>query len=192
MTTPTPAPHEITRLLLDWGGGDKSALDRLMPLVQDELHRLAHRYMRGERAGHTLQTSALVNEAYLRLVDKQAARWEHRAQFFGLAAKLMRHILVDHARSHGYQKRGGGAQRVALEAEAVVSPEQGAELLALDEALRKLEAEYPRQCRAVELRYFGGLSVEEAAEVLKVSPETVMRDWKVAKARLHREISHGA
>lgn len=192
MTTPTPAPHEITALLLDWSGGDKSALDRLMPLVQDELHRLAHRYMSRERPGHTLQTSALVNEAYLRLIDQKAVRWEHRAQFFGLAAKLMRHILVDHARSQAYQKRGGGAQQVPLDEIALLSPERGAELIALDEALRKLEAEYPRQCRTVELRHFGGLSVEEAAEVLKVSPETVMRDWKVAKARLHREISHAS
>ncbi len=187
-----PSPHEVTQLLLDWSNGDQLALDRLMPLVHDELRRLAHHYMGRENQGHTLQTTALVNEAYLRLVGQKESHWQNRAQFFGLAAQLMRHILVDHARSHAYAKRGGGAQRVPLEEAAVLSPERGAELVALDEALKKLERDYPRQCRIVELRYFGGLTVEETAEVMKVSPETVMRDWKVAKARLRREMSHGA
>jgi len=187
-----PSPHEVTQLLLDWSNGDQAALDKLMPLVHTELRRLAHHYMGRENQGHTLQTTALVNEAYLRLVGQKEVHWQNRAQFFGLAAQLMRHILVDHARSHAYAKRGGGAQRVPLEEAAVLSPERGAELVALDEALKKLERDYPRQCRIVELRYFGGLTVEETAEVMKVSPETVMRDWKVAKARLRREMSHGA
>jgi len=187
-----PSPHEVTQLLLDWSNGDQLALDKLMPLVHTELRRLAHHYMGRENQGHTLQTTALVNEAYLRLVGQKESHWENRAQFFGLAAQLMRHVLVDHARSHAYAKRGGGAQRVPLEEAAVLSPERGAELVALDEALKKLERDYPRQCRIVELRYFGGLTVEETAEVMKVSPETVMRDWKVAKARLRREMSHGA
>ena len=187
-----PSPHEVTQLLLDWSNGDQLALDRLMPLVHTELRRLAHHYMGRENQGHTLQTTALVNEAYLRLVGQKESHWQNRAQFFGLAAKLMRHILVDHARGLAYAKRGGGAQRVPLEEAAVLSPERGAELVALDEALKRLEADYPRQCRIVELRYFGGLTVEETAEVMKVSPETVMRDWKVAKARLRREMSHGA
>ena len=187
-----PSPHEVTQLLLDWSNGDQLALDKLMPLVHTELRRLAHHYMGRENQGHTLQTTALVNEAYLRLVGQKESHWENRAQFFGLAAQLMRHVLVDHARSHAYAKRGGGAQRVPLEEAAVLSPERGAELVALDEALKKLERDYPRQCRIVELRYFGGLTVEGTAEVMKVSPETVMRDWKVAKARLRREMSHGA
>jgi RNA polymerase sigma factor (TIGR02999 family) len=187
-----PSPHEVTQLLLDWSNGDQLALDRLMPLVHAELRRLAHHYMGREHQGHTLQTTALVNEAYLRLVGQKEVRWQNRAQFFGLAAQLMRHILVDHARSHHYAKRGGGAQRVPLEEAAVLSPERGAELVALDEAMKKLETDYPRQCRVVELRYFGGLTVEETAEVMKMSSETVMRDWKVAKARLRREMSHGA
>jgi len=192
MTTPSASPHEVTKLLVDWSNGDQSALDRLMPLVYDELRRLAHYYMSRERPGHTLQTTALVNEAYLRLVGQKEVHWQNRAQFFGLAAQLMRHILVDHARRHTYTKRGGGAQQVPLDEAAVLSPERGAELLTLDEALKRLETDYPRQCRIVELRYFGGLTIEETAEVLKVSPETVMRDWKMAKARLRREVSHDA
>ncbi len=187
-----PSPHEVSQLLLDWSNGDQAALDKLMPLVHTELRRLAHHYMSRERPGHTLQTTALVNEAYLRLVDQKEVHWQNRAQFFGLAAQLMRHILVDHARSNAYAKRGGGAQKVPLDEAAVLSPERGTDLLALDEALKRLETDYPRQCRIVELRYFGGLTVEETAEVLKVSPETVMRDWKMAKARLRREVSHDA
>ncbi len=163
-----------------------------MPLVYDELRRLAHHYISRERPGHTLQTTALVNEAYLRLVNQKNVHWENRAQFFGLAAKLMRHILVDHARGLAYAKRGGGARKVSLDEAAILSSEQAADLIALDDALEKLAREFPRKCRIVELRYFGGMTVEEAAEVLQVSPVTVMRDWNVAKAWLHRELSHGS
>ncbi len=163
-----------------------------MPLVYDELRRLAHHYISRERPGHTLQTTALVNEAYLRLVNQKNVHWENRAQFFGLAAKLMRHILIDHARSLAYAKRGGGARKVSLDEAAILSSEQAADLIALDDALEKLAREFPRKCRIVELRYFGGMTVEEAAEVLQVSPVTVMRDWNVAKAWLHRELSHGS
>ncbi|MBA3716474.1 MAG: sigma-70 family RNA polymerase sigma factor [Pyrinomonadaceae bacterium] len=179
-------------MLVDWSNGDQSALDRLMPLVYDELRRLAHHYISRERPGHTLQTTALVNEAYLRLVNQKNVHWENRAQFFGLAAKLMRHILVDHARGLAYAKRGGGARKVSLDEAAILSSEQAADLIALDDALEKLAREFPRKCRIVELRYFGGMTVEEAAEVLQVSPVTVMRDWNVAKAWLHRELSHGS
>jgi len=163
-----------------------------MPLVYDDLRRLAHHYISRERPGHTLQTTALVNEAYLRLVNQKNVHWENRAQFFGLAAKLMRHILIDHARSLAYAKRGGGARKVSLDEAAILSSEQAADLIALDDALEKLAREFPRKCRIVELRYFGGMTVEEAAEVLQVSPVTVMRDWNVAKAWLHRELSHGS
>ena len=192
MTTPSASSHEVTKLLVDWSNGDQSALDRLMPLVYDELRRLAHHYISRERPGHTLQTTALVNEAYLRLVNQKNVHWENRAQFFGLAAKLMRHILIDHARSLAYAKRGGGARKVSLDEAAILSSEQAADLIALDDALEKLAREFPRKCRIVELRYFGGMTVEEAAEVLQVSPVTVMRDWNVAKAWLHRELSHGS
>jgi RNA polymerase sigma factor (TIGR02999 family) len=184
-------PQQVTDLLVAWSNGDQAALDQLMPLVHDELHRLAHRFMNRERPDHTLQTSALVNEAYLRLVDQSNVHWENRAQFFGLAARLMRHILIDHARTHTRAKRGGG-QRVALEDFAVLNPEQGAELMALDEALKELAAMHPRKGQIVELKFFGGLTVEEIAEVLKVSPVTVMRDWSFAKSWLHREITNDA
>lgn len=187
-----PSPHEVTQLLIDWSQGDRAALDRLMPLVYDELRRLAHHYMSRERPGHTLQTTALVNEVYLRLVDQKSVSWQNRAHFFGIAARLMRQILVDHARKNGYAKRGGGARKVTLEESAVLSPEQAADLVALDEALESLAATDPRKCQVVELRYFGGLKVDEIAEVLKVSPVTVMRDWSMAKAWLLREISHEA
>ncbi len=192
MTTPSASPHEVTKLLVDWSNGDTAALDRLMPLVYDELRRLAHHYMSRERPGHTLQTTALVNEAYLRLVNQKNVHWENRAQFFGLAAKLMRHNLTDHARSLAYAKRGGGARKVSLDEAAILSSEQAGDLVALDDALEKLSKEFPRKCRIVELRYFGGMTVEEAAEVLQVSPVTVMRDWNVAKAWLHRELNHGS
>ncbi|MDQ3254927.1 MAG: sigma-70 family RNA polymerase sigma factor [Acidobacteriota bacterium] len=192
MTTPSASPHEVTKLLVDWSNGDQSALDRLMPLVYDELRRLAHHYMSRERPGHTLQTIALVNEAYLRLVNQKNLHWENRAQFFGLAAKLMRHILTDHARGLAYAKRGGGARKVSLDEAAILSSEQAADLIALDDALEKMSKEFPRKCRIVELRYFGGMTVEEAAEVLQVSSVTVMRDWNVAKAWLHRELNHGS
>jgi RNA polymerase sigma factor (TIGR02999 family) len=187
----TPAPQHVTELLVAWSNGDQGALDQLMPLVYDELHRLAHHYIRRERSDHTLQTSALVNEAYLRLVDQDNVHWQKRAQFFGLAAQLMRHILIDHARTHTRAKRGHG-RKVALEDFAVLNPERDSELLALDEALKRLTALHPRKGQVVELKFFGGMSVEEIAEVLDVSQVTIMRDWSFAKSWLHREINNDA
>jgi len=186
--TDVPA-HEVTQLLHAWSNGDEQALERLIPLVHKELHRLARRYMAGESPGHTLQTTALVNEAYLRLVDVKAVSWQNRAHFFGVSAQLMRRILVDLARSRHSLKRGGDASTLSLEEGLIVSPELGADVVALDDALKTLTSIDPRRSRVVELRFFGGLSVEEAAEVLKVSPETVMHDWKLAKAWLLRELS---
>jgi RNA polymerase sigma factor (TIGR02999 family) len=182
-----PQP-EITALLIDWSNGDKAALDKLFPLVERELHRLAHSYMRKENPDHTLQTSALVNEAYLRLVDQRLTRWQNRAHFFGIAAQIMRRILLNYARDRNRMKRGGDAIQVSLSDVAVVSADKGDELLALDEALQRLAAFDERKGRVVELRYFGGMSVKETAEVLKISPVTVMRDWNIAKAWLIREI----
>jgi RNA polymerase sigma factor (TIGR02999 family) len=183
-----PARHEITALLEAWGDGDKSALDRLMPLVYDELRRLAHRYMSHERPGHTLQTTALVNEAYMRLVNWKDVRWENRAHFFAASAQMMRRILVDFARNRQYLKRGAGAIQVSL-GEAVAFTEcPSADLVALDEALTQLTEMDPRKGQVVEMRFFGGLSVKEVAEVLKVSDETVMRDWRLAKVWLLREL----
>jgi RNA polymerase sigma factor (TIGR02999 family) len=185
----TPSPQQVTQLLVAWGDGDSAALDELMPLVYDELHRLARRYMNRERPGNTLQTSALVNEAYLRLVDQRDVRWQNRAHFFSIAAQMMRRILVDHARKRQFKKRGGGARRVSLDEVMIVSEERAADVVALDEALNILAEIDPRKGRIVELRFFGGLSVEETAEVLGVSPGTVMRDWTLAKAWLRRAIS---
>jgi RNA polymerase sigma factor (TIGR02999 family) len=185
-----PSPRDVTQLLTAWSNGDSAALNQLMPLVHDELRRLARRYMKLERPGHTLQTTALVNEAYLRLADQTNTQWKNRAQFFGIAAQLMRRILVDHARGHAYAKRGGGAHVVELDEAAVLAPEKAKEVIALDDALQRLSENDPRKCRVVEMRYFGGLTVEEIAEVLKVSPVTVMRDWSMAKAWLRREISN--
>ena len=187
---PTPFPKEITQLLVAWGEGDESALADLTPLVYEELHRLAHCYMGGERPGHAMQTTALINEAYVRLIDWKNVRWQNRAHFYGVSAQLMRRILVDFARSRGYLKRGGGARAVTLDDAAVVADDQGADLVALDEALSSLAELDARQSRVVELRFFGGLSVEETAEVLKVSPGTVRRDWSLARAWLHRELSN--
>ncbi|MFN2512348.1 MAG: sigma-70 family RNA polymerase sigma factor [Pyrinomonadaceae bacterium] len=183
------SPKEITELLVAWGDGDQAALDELTPLVHEELHRLAHHYMGGERTGHTLQTTALVNEAYIRLIDWKNVRWQSRAHFFGVSAQLMRRILVDFARSKGYRKRGGGAPGVSLDEAAFVSDEKGDDLVALDEALWSLAKLDERQSKVVELRFFGGLSVEETAEVLKVSSGTVRRDWSLARAWLHRELA---
>ena len=184
-----PAPNEITQLLKDWSGGDQTALDRLMPLVYDELHRLAHQHMRREHPGHMLQTSALINEAYLRLVeDRPQMPWENRSQFFGIAARLMRRILVDEARKRDSAKRGGGAIQVSLVEATNVSQEQAANVVALDDALKNLEAIDARQSEIVELRFFGGLTIEETAEVLKVSPGTVMRDWTFARAWLRQQM----
>ncbi len=184
----TPSPHEVTDLLVKWGRGDKEALDKLVPLVQEELRRLAHRHIARERRGHTLQTTALVNEAYLRLINHEGMPWQDRAHFFGVSAMVMRHILVDYARARGYAKRGGGALRVTLDEAAGVSAGPAAELLALDEALKELAEIYPRRSRVVELRYFGGLNNEEVAEVLKVTSKTVERDWRYARAWLYDEL----
>jgi RNA polymerase sigma factor (TIGR02999 family) len=183
-----PSPEKVTQWLVDWGKGDESALERLTPLVYEELHRLASRYMGRERPGHVLQTTALVNEAYLRLVDQRNVHWQNRAQFFGIAAQMMRRILVDHARRNRYAKRGGGAPMIPIDEVALVSEEKNEELLILNDALERLSAIDQRKTQVVELRYFGGLSVEETAEVLKISPNTVLRDWNFARAWLHREI----
>jgi RNA polymerase sigma factor (TIGR02999 family) len=178
----------VTRLLLAWGEGDEAALEQLMPVVHDELRRLARRHMGHERPGHTLQATALVNEAYLRLVDVKQVQWQNRAHFFAMSSRLMRRILVDFARSRHYQKRGGGAQKVTFDEALVVSDERGGDLLALDDALVALAAVDPRKSQVVEMRFFGGLSVEETAEALHVSVDTVMRDWKMAKVWLLREL----
>lgn len=183
--------NDVTQLLLAWSGGDASALDRLIPLVYDELHRLAHRYMARERTGHTLQTTALVNEAYLRLVDQRRVRWQNRTHFFAVSAQLIRRILVDFSRSRSSRKRGGTATRVTLDEATAAALEPDGDMAALDDALTALAAVDPRQSRVVELRFFGGLSVEETAEVLGISPETVHRDWKVAKMWLLRELDRG-
>jgi RNA polymerase sigma factor (TIGR02999 family) len=185
----TPTPGSITRLLVDWRDGDKTALDRLVPLVYREMRRLAGYYMRRQRADHSLQTSALINEAYLRLIDHKNMRWENRAHFYAVAAQAMRRILVDHARSRGYQKRGGGAIKVSFDEAVVGAEERAAELIALDDALKDLAVMDPRKSQIVELRYFGGLSVDETAEVIGVSPVTVMREWRSAKGWLLRAIS---
>ena len=182
------APSEpVTDLLLAWGQGDDSALDRLIPLVRVELHRLARRHMRRERTGHTLQTTALVNEAYLRLVDLGRVRWQDRAHFFAMSARLMRRILVDHARSRQFVKRGGGARTIPFD-EALVSVERNVDLVELDDALHRLADLDPRKGQVVEMRFFAGLSVEETATALGVSPVTVMRDWRVARAWLFKEL----
>jgi RNA polymerase sigma factor (TIGR02999 family) len=182
----------VTNLLRRWGRGDREALDQLMPLVYQELHRMASRYMTGERAGHTLQSTALVHEAYVRLVDQRLADWQNRAQFFGLAAQAMRRILVDHARSRGRAKRGSGEPRAAMDAiDAVAAPDSVdvEDAVAIDVALNKLQAIDPGQAEIVELRFFGGLTVEETAEVLSLSPRTVKREWALARAWLHRELA---
>jgi RNA polymerase sigma-70 factor, ECF subfamily len=180
----------VTELLVAWGAGDESALDALAPLVYDELRRLARRSMGGERVGHTLQATALVNEAYLKLVDIHQVKWQNRAHFFAISARLMRRILVDFARSKHSQKRGAGGQKVSLD-EALLVVDRGQNLVAVDDALRALANVDERKSQVVEMRFFGGLSVEETAEALHVSPETVMRDWKVAKAWLSRELARG-
>ena len=184
-----PFPEEITDLLLDWGNGDKAALDRVIPMVYQELRRVAHRQMRRERAGDTLQTTALINEAYLRLVDYARVRPRDRAHFFAIAAQAMRRILIERARSRRSAKRGSGAQKVSLDEVAELSNKRAADLVALDEALTNLAAIDPRKAEIVELRYFGGMTIEEAAEVLGVSTPTVERDWHTAKIWLHREVS---
>jgi RNA polymerase sigma-70 factor (ECF subfamily) len=179
----------VTQLLEDWSGGDAGALENLIPLVQPELHRLAHHYMSRESIGHTLQTTALLNEAYLRLVDDPARTWQNRTHFIAVAAQLMRRIMVDHARERRALKRGGGALQVSLDDVALVTETRSEELLALDEALEKLAVQDPRKSQIVELRYFGGLSVEETAAFLKLSPRTVKREWRMAKVWLYRALS---
>ncbi len=185
----TRAPHEVTRLLREWSEGDQTALEQLIPLVYDELHRLAHQYMRREKPGHFLQTSALINEAYMRLVDQPQIRWENRTHFFGIAARLMRRILVDEARKRNSAKRGGRLIQVSLDEAAAISQGQAANVVALDDALKSLETVDARQSEIVELRFFGGLSIDETAEVLKVSPGTVMRDWTFARAWLRQQMT---
>ena len=184
-----PSSHDITRLLLDWRDGDQAALDQLAPLIYDDLRRLAHRRLLGERAGHTLQTTALVNEAYLRLIDQREASWQNRAHFFAIAARLMRRILLDYARTRHYAKRAGVERQVALDEAAELSDERGAELIAVDEALTNLAAFDERKSHVVELRFFGGLTIEETAEALQISHATVEREWTTARAWLYRELS---
>jgi RNA polymerase sigma-70 factor (ECF subfamily) len=185
-------PESVTELLQGWRAGEEWCLHQLLPLVEGELRRIAHRYMRAERQGHTLQTTALVNEACLKLMKDGQADWQNRAHFFGLAAQLMRHILVDHARGLCRAKRGGGAEHLPLEEGLVFSPGKSAALVALDEALTELAKFDSRKAKVVELRYFGGMSVEEAAEVLGVHPNTVIREWSLAKIWLKRELTRGA
>ena len=180
----TESPNQVTQLLIAWGNGDQAALEQLMPLVYSELHRLAHRHIKKERPGHTLQTSALLNEAFLRLVDQRDVHWQSRAQFFGIAAQMMRRILVDYARSRRYAKRGGNAQQVSFNEELLVSRQLSADVVEVHEALNELATIDERKSKVVELKFFGGLSNEETAEVLGVSPGTVMRDWTLAKAWL--------
>jgi len=182
------SPGAVTELLRAWGDGDDGALERLTPLVEAELRRLARGYMRRERGGHTLQTTALVNEAFLRLTDARRIRWQDRAHFLAISARLMRRVLVDHARARGYLKRGGGAQRVTLNEWLAATPAPALDVVALDRALSALAAVDPRKAQVIELRFFGGLTVEEAAEVLGVSPDTVKRDWRLAKLWLLREL----
>lgn len=179
----------LTGLLLDWRQGDKAALETLTPLVYDELRRIAHRYVRREREGHTLQTTALVNEAFVRLAGAEKIAWQNRAHFFAVTAQVMRHILIDYARRRHYTKHGGQARQVSLADAAAMSQQRAAELVSLDEALDQLAKLDPRKSRVVELRYFGGLSLEETAEVLRVSPMTVRRDWRAAKAWLYKAVT---
>jgi RNA polymerase sigma factor (TIGR02999 family) len=186
-----PSSHEVTQLLLAWSDGDQAALEQLTPLVYRELRRLARGYMRQERPDHILQTTALINEAYLRLIDWKDVRWQNRAHFFGVAAQLMRRILVDFARASHQAKRGGAMRQVSLDEAAAVSVERAAEFIALDEALSRLAIIDQRRSRMVELRFFGGLSEEETAEALKVSPRTVRREWSLARAWLYRELQAG-
>ena len=181
--------HSVTLLLEQWNHGDREALDKLMPLIYEELRKMAKRYMSQQTPGHTLQTTALIHEAYLRMVKQKEKHFQNRAHFFGVAAQAMRHILVDYARTRHTAKRGGGVRPVSLEEAVMVTPERAGELVAFDEALKELAQLSTRQSRVVELRYFGGLTVDETATVLKVSPENVMSDWTMAKTWLHRALS---
>ncbi len=182
----TGLPSQVTQLLINWSNGDKAALDQLIPLVHAELRRLARRYMARQSPGHTLQTSALINEAYLRLVDQQSVQWQDRAHFFAVSAQIMRSILIDHARRYSYAKRGAGARKVPLDEAATMAEQRAGELVELDDALIELAAVDPRKSEVVELRFFGGLSIEETAEVMKISVATVQREWRAARAWLQR------
>ena len=184
-----PSPQTVTQWLIEWGNGDEAALSKLMPIIYSELRKRAHRYMARENPGHTLQTTALIHEVYIRLAEQKDKKWENRSHFFAVAAQAMRHILVDYARSRKAARHGGALRSVSLEEAAVVSDERTSEIVALDDALEQLAGLDPRQSRIVEMRFFGGLSVEETAEVLKVSPTTVIRDWNLAKVWLYRELS---
>jgi RNA polymerase sigma factor (TIGR02999 family) len=184
----TAPPRQVTGLLRKWRDGDASALDQLMPLIHDALHRLAHQHVNRERQGHTLQTTALVNEAYLRLVEQQGVDWQSRAHFFAASARVMRHVLVDYARQRASGKRGGQFNRITLDANVAVSAERAAEIVALDDAMEALDKINPRGCKVVELRYFGGMNTKDAAEALEISETTVERDWRLAKAWLYREL----
>ena len=186
-----PPPNEITERLIAWGAGDRAALDQILPIVYQELRRMAGNYLRQENPGHTLQPTALVHEAWLRLIDQARVDWRNRAQFFGVAAQMMRRILVDHAKAKHREKRGGEAVKLSLDETINLSQERAADLLALDDAIGELTRVDERKSRVVELRYFGGFSVEETAQILGVSPETVMRDWKMAKAWLYQQIRQG-
>ena len=189
---PPRQEHEITQLLAEWREGNQAALDDLYPLVYDELHRLARRYMSREKKGHTLQTTALINEAYVRLVDQRNVHWANRSHFFAISAQIMRRILIDHARRHAYAKRGGGARQVSLDETATVVSGDLSEFLRLDEALKSLAELDPRRSQVVELKYFGGLNNDEIAEVLKISKNTVIRDWNMARAWLYRQLTGSA
>ena len=188
---PTPSPEGVSKILTDRAGGDRDALDKVMPLVYDELRNLAHRYMLQERGGHTLQTTALVNEVYLKFANRDGLRAQNRAHFLALAARQMRCVLVDYARGRAREKRGGDAEKVPLDEAVIVSNARSAEMLALDEALNGLAKFDERKSRVAELRFFAGLTVEETAEALSISPETVNRDWRLAKAWLRKELEHG-
>ena len=188
---PTTSPQEVTQLLAAWGKGDRSALDKLFPLVHAELRRIAQRQMSQERPGHTLQATALVNEAYLKLAGQEGFEWHNRVHFFAVCAQVMRHILIDHARAHARDKRGGGAVQVSLDEAVLIGGQPPEYFLALDEALRSLERVDSQKARLVELRYFGGLNIDETAEVLNISPRTVRREWRRAKAWLYRMITEG-
>ena len=187
---PGHLPSEVTQLLIDWSQGDHAALEQLIPLVHAELRHLARRYMRRENPGHTLQTSALLNEAYIRLVDQQNVPWQNRAHFLAVSAQVMRHILIDHARSHAYAKRGGGARKVPLDEAMALNDQRANELLALDDALNSLAVMDARKSQIIELRFFGGLTIEETGEAMKISRITVTREWRSAKAWLRREMNN--
>jgi len=191
MTRPAHTSH-ITELLISWSNGDRAALEELIPLVEMELHRLAHHYMRRENKDHTLQTTGLINETFIRLVDQNRVQWQNRAHFYGIAAQIMKRVLLNYARDKKREKRGGGAYKVSLSQADAISDQESIEILELNEALERLAAIDERKARVVELRYFGGLSVKETAEILDVSLITVARDWDMAKAWLARDIGHGS